>query len=325
MLIDKFGRQITYLRLGVTDRCNLRCFYCMPQEGIEFTPRNELLSYEELIRISELLSKEGITKIRLTGGEPFVRKDLMGFIQELNKIQSKPELHITSNGVLIEPHLRELKRLGIKSINLSLDTLDSNRFAQITNRDYFDKVIASFHTMLKMEIPTKVNMVVMKGRNEEDIIPMARLAMDKPVQIRFIEEMPFNGSGETHEILSYKEIENILSNEFRDLKRTNDEYGSTSINYSSLHLKGELGIIPAYSRTFCGSCNRIRITSQGLLINCLYDEKGLDLKNLIRNGISDSDLLNEIQKWILTKSKDGFEAENNRNNSRFESMSIIGG
>lgn len=325
MLIDKFGRQITYLRLSVTDRCNLRCFYCMPNDGIEFLPRKELLTYEELLRISELLGNEGVTKIRLTGGEPFVRKDLIGFIHNLKEIKSKPDIHITSNGVLIEQHLEELKEIGIQSINLSLDTLDSQRFSEITHRNYFDRVIASFNTMISLGINTKVNMVVMKGKNEEDIIPMARLAVDNRVHIRFIEEMPFNGSGETHEILSFREIENALRNEFRDLERINDIYGSTSINYKSNTLKGDLGIIPAYSRTFCGSCNRIRITSQGLLKNCLYDEKGLDLRYLLRNGISDSDLLKEIQNWVLKKSKDGFEAESNRKNAEFESMSIIGG
>lgn len=325
MLIDKFGRQITYVRLSVTDRCNLRCFYCMPNEGLDFLPRNELLTYEELLRLARLLCCEGVTKFRITGGEPFVRKDLIGFIKHLKEIESNPDVHITSNGVLLEPFIPALKEIKIDSINLSLDTLNRDRFYQITHRDYFEKVWKSFQKLQDSDIATKVNIVVMKGKNEQDILPMAKLAVTYPVQIRFIEEMPFNGSGEVHEMISYNQIREILVNEFNDLISINSEIGSTSMNFTSESLKGSLGIIPAYSRTFCGSCNRIRITSQGILKNCLYDDHGLDLKALLRSGASDSKIISDIQNWITNKKIDGFEAENNRKNVEFESMSIIGG
>jgi len=325
MLIDKFGRQITYARIAVTDRCNLRCFYCMPENALHFLPRKDLLTYEEMERLTKILTSQGVTKVRITGGEPFVRRDLIDFMTNLRKNRDLKELHITTNGVLTEQYLDQLKKINISSINLSLDTLDEVRFFEITRRDEFANVMSTFHAILSDNIPLKVNMVAMKGKNEEDIIEMAGLSLLHPVSVRFIEEMPFNGSNENHGLISHKEILNILTQKFGPLEKIMDPENSTAFHYKIPGSKGNLGIIAAYTRSFCGTCNRIRITPEGLMKNCLYDGGGLDLRELLRNGTSDQDIALELQKAIYEKHKDGHLAEANREKSTFESMSSIGG
>src|SRR5882762_5288670 len=202
-LFDNHQRPINYLRLSVTDRCNLRCFYCMPEEGIKYLPRKELLTFEEIERLVTLLAQMGITKIRLTGGEPFVRTDLMELIRTIVKIKGIHDVHITTNGILTAPHVAELKSLGIASMNLSLDTLNRERFKMITRRDEFEKTWETFHLLLKHEIPVKINTVVMEGKNADDILEIVRLTKDQDVSVRFIEEMPFNGEGSHYSILRW--------------------------------------------------------------------------------------------------------------------------
>jgi len=328
MLYDNHGREINYLRLAVTDRCNLRCHYCMPEEGIDYVPRKDLLSYEEMLRLVTVLSKIGITKLRITGGEPFLRKDMMQFLEAISAIPTLKEIHITTNGTLTERIIPDLKRLGIKSINLSLDSLDKDRFREITRRDELDKVMATFHSLLAHGIKTKINAVIMNGHNTEDIIPMTLLSRDYPVSVRFIEEMPFNGAGKREvEPWSFHEIFNLLKSEFPSIKKIQDAPFSTSMNYQIDNHKGTVGIIPAYSRTFCGTCNRIRITPQGLLKTCLYDSGVFNIKNLMRAEATDSQLKTAFLEALGNRAKDGFEAERNRNFGLpvSESMSTIGG
>src|SRR5688572_11610338 len=195
ILYDNHNRPINYLRLAVTDRCNLRCFYCMPEEGIKYLPKKALLTFEEIERIVSLLAGMGISKIRLTGGEPFVRTDLMQMIRRLVQIPGINELHLTTNGLLTAPHIPELVSLGVKSVNLSLDTLDAARFKAITRRDEFQKTMDTLRLLLDAGMQVKVNAVVMEGKNIEDIIPMIELTRNSPMEVRFIEEMPFNGEG----------------------------------------------------------------------------------------------------------------------------------
>lgn len=325
MLIDKFGRQITYARIAVTDRCNLRCFYCMPENGIHFLPRKDLLTYEEMERLANILTGQGVTKIRITGGEPFVRRDLIHFLTNLRGNSALKELHITTNGVLTEQYLDELKRINISSINLSLDTLDKDRFFEITRRDEFSNVMSTFNAILDHQIPLKVNMVAMKGKNEADIIEMAELSMRYPISVRFIEEMPFNGSNEDHGLISHKEILDTLTSNFGQLDKISDPDNSTAFHYKIPGSKGNLGIIAAYTRSFCGTCNRIRITPEGVMKNCLYDGGGLNIRTLLRDGSTDEEIARELQAAILNKHKDGHLAEANRKKSTFESMTSIGG
>ena len=215
MLLDNHRRTINYLRLGVTDRCNLRCFYCMPEKGIDWLKRTELMSYEELLRICTLLVKMGVEKIRITGGEPFVRTDIMQFLTSLSGLKGLKELAITTNGVLTAPLIPELKKLGIRNINLSLDTLDRNRFFAITHRDELPAVLDTLEQLLHHNMDVKLNAVVMQGKNLDDIIPLVELTKQMPISVRFIEEMPFNGDGSHYPILEWDHVK--ILNTIKDI------------------------------------------------------------------------------------------------------------
>jgi molybdenum cofactor biosynthesis protein A len=329
LLSDNHGRKINYLRLAVTDRCNLRCFYCMPEEGLNWLSRNELMTYEEMLQICSLLVGMGIEKIRITGGEPFVRKDIMQFLTSLSKLKGLNELTITTNGVLTAPHIPELKAIGINSINLSLDTLDANRFFGITGRDEFSNVMETLEQSLKYGIDVKINAVVMDGKNIQDINPLVQLTKDLPVSVRFIEEMPFNGDGHVYGGLKwdYLRILEEIKEKYPDIHKIDDPLFSTSYNYQIPGHKGSIGIIAAYSRTFCGTCNRIRITPVGELKTCLYDNGILNIKNLMRQGTNEDDLKDILIKTFNQRAKDGWEAERLRkeNIGVHESMATIGG
>ena len=248
-----------YMRLAVTDRCNLRCFYCMPHEGIEFVERKELLTYEEMVRLTRILVEMGVTKVRITGGEPFVRKNMYGFLKRLTSIDGLEKVNITTNGAVANRHIPFLKEIGIDSINLSLDTLDKAKYEAITRRDFFDSAMSTYKAVLAAGIYLKVNMVVMADKNKDDIIPMAMLTKYDDVNIRFIEEMPFNGTGERDiEFMNHGDILTHLEQNLPQLNLQPTEPGNTSKNYSIDGHKGTVGIIAAWSRTFCADCNRIR-------------------------------------------------------------------
>ena len=328
-LYDNHGRLINYLRLAVTDRCNLRCHYCMPAKGINYVPRKDLLSYEEMLRIVTLLTQMGIVKLRITGGEPFLRKDMMQFLRSISQLDTLEQIHITTNGTLTKDIVPELKELGIKSVNLSLDSLDKEKFFQITRRDELEKVMETLHLLLNHKIKTKINTVVMNGVNTDEIISMAELTKDFPISVRFIEEMPFNGKGKNADtaIWTYQDIYKKIEKHFPNIQKIKDPLFSTSLNYQIPNHLGTVGIIPAYSRTFCGTCNRIRITPKGLLKTCLYDDGVFNVKDLIRAGATDQQLKTTFLEALGNRTKDGFEAEQNRNSGRTisESMSSIGG
>ncbi|MEI7585151.1 GTP 3',8-cyclase MoaA [Runella sp.] len=327
-VIDNHGRPISYLRLAVTDRCNLRCFYCMPEEGIKYVPKPHLLTWEEMERTIRLLVSMGVDKVRLTGGEPFVRRGIMEFLEEISQIQELRQINITTNGVLTAPLVPEFKRLGIKSVNLSLDSLDRQRFFEITRRDEFQKVWQTFEALQEYKIPTKLNSVVMSGKNTDDIIPMAELTREHNVSVRFIEEMPFNGDGahEYQEFWNYRRILEELKKQYPGIYKLPDPPSSTSYNYQIPNHKGTIGIIAAFSRTFCGTCNRIRLTPQGQFKTCLYDEGVFNIKDVLRQGLSDEAVKQIIFEALQNRAKDGFEAEANRKvNLVSESMSTIGG
>ena len=329
MIIDNHGRVLNYVRLAVTDRCNLRCFYCMPEEGIDYLPKKHLLTYEEMERMLRVLAGLGISKVRITGGEPFLRKDLMPFLRRVKAIPGLEEINITTNGVLTAPFIPELKALGIKSINLSLDTLDRERFFKITRRDELPKVMDTFYALLQQGIAVKINAVVMAGQNTEDIIPLAQLTKDFPVSVRFIEEMPFNGGGVQHPTLewNYIKILNTLKEVFPNIQAVKNAPNATAQNYIIPDHVGNIGIIAAFTRTFCGTCNRIRVTAQGGLKTCLYGEDVLNIRDILRANATNETLLNALMHVFGRRAKDGYEAEQNRQFILpvFESMSSIGG
>ncbi|MEM1138232.1 MAG: GTP 3',8-cyclase MoaA [Bacteroidota bacterium] len=329
VIIDNHGRPIEYMRLAVTDRCNLRCFYCMPEEGIKYLPKKALLTFEEMERLVKIVTSMGVNKIRITGGEPFVRKDLMEFLTKIREIDALKKINITTNGVLTGKYISELKKLGITDINLSIDTLHRERFHKITRRDELPKVMETLYNMLEEGFNVKINAVVMEGKNTEDIIDLANFTKQNKVEVRFIEEMPFNGAGNNYPILQWnaKRIYKELVNHFPGIVVLPTTPAATAITYQLPGYTGKVGIIAAFSRTFCGSCNRIRLTAQGTLKTCLYDEGILDLKKLMRFGVDDNKIYAALLKAFRSRAKDGFEAEHNRlmNKKVSESMSTIGG
>jgi molybdenum cofactor biosynthesis protein A len=329
LLIDNHGRKLNYMRLAVTDRCNLRCFYCMPEDGLKWLSRSALMSYEEMLQAAALLVKMGIEKIRITGGEPFVRKDIMKLLTNLSNLDGLKELSITTNGVLTAPYVAEMKALGIKSVNLSLDTLDANRFFAITRRDEFADVMNTLNELLKHDFEVKINAVVMDGKNTQDIIPIVELTKELPVSVRFIEEMPFNGDKDSYQGVTwdYVRILEEITSHYPQIQKLVDPAYSTAYNYKIPGHKGSVGIIAAYSRTFCGTCNRIRITPQGTLKNCLYDDGVLNIKDLMRSGLSDAGIEQNLLNAFSHRVADGWEAERLRveKTGVHESMATIGG
>lgn len=331
MIYDNHNRPITYLRLAVTDRCNLRCFYCMPAEGITYLPKHQVLTYDEMERIVSVLARLGVTKVRITGGEPFVRTGLLNFLQRLTKIAGIQELTLTTNGVLTAPYIADLAALGIRSVNLSLDTLNRERFLKITRRDELPAVLNTLDRLLEAGVHTKINAVVMDGQNTQDLISLAALTSSLPVDVRFIEEMPFNGDGSHYPNLTwtYRRIVNELSAHFPALFKLPNSPFSTATTYQIPGHQGTIGVIAAFSRTFCGTCNRIRLTAQGTLKTCLYDDGVLDVRALLRSAASDDVLTAAFLQAFAQRPANGFEAEQNRSlrfgGSISESMATIGG
>ncbi len=323
-LQDKFGREINYLRLSVTDRCNLRCTYCMPERGLKFAVRETLLTYEELLDLADILGGVGINKIRITGGEPFVRADLIDFLRRLAAKPFLEKISITSNLTLIRPHLEELLKLGIKDVNASLDSLDKEKFHEITRRDEFDEVEQTLYEMIDRGFNLKINCVVMSGTNEDQVLPLLNLAEKHRVSVRFLEEMPFNGSGEElGRTLDYKSILGIISESYEYTKLI-DEPSSTSQNYHIEGFRGNFGVIPSFSRTFCGDCNRLRLSATGEVRTCLYGQNQLNLRDLLRGGSSEEEIQAALKEAVLKKPKDGFAAAD-ENEKTYLSMTKLGG
>lgn len=328
MLVDNHGREINYLRLAVTDRCNLRCFYCMPENGIKYVNRKDLLTYEEMYRLVRVFGDQGISKLRITGGEPFVRKGMLEFLESVSKLDTIKDIHITTNGTFTHDYIPKLEAIGIKSINLSLDSLDKQRFFDITRRDEFDTVYKTLQMLIDSKIDVKINMVVMDGRNIEDIMPMIALTKDHNLGVRFIEEMPFNGTqGQGNATFwPLKKIKEYIETA-HEIEKLVDPPFSTSSNYKVKGYKGSFGIIAAFTRSFCGSCNRVRVTPQGTFKNCLYDDGVVNFRDFMRKGASDEEIVALLKNTLQLRAIDGFEAEKNRDKSKgiSESMATIGG
>lgn len=301
----------------------------MPAEGIQYLPQKELLTTDEVIRLTTILASMGISKVRLTGGEPFVRNDLMKIIRAMSNIPGVSELHLTTNGILTAPYIPELKALGIASVNLSLDTLHPERFKTITRRDDFDAVVNTYSLLLDNQIPLKINAVVMEGKNIDDIVPLIELTKRNPVSVRFIEEMPFNGQGTHYPALqwTHAKILQYITEHYPNIYKIDDPPHSTASHYGIPGHRGKLGIIAAFTRTFCGTCNRIRVTAQGTLKTCLYDDGVLNLKTLMRSGKSDDAIKLDLLHAFGSRPLNGFEAERKRKDHLpiHESMSTIGG
>ena len=325
-LIDKYGRKLDYLRLSVTDRCNFRCYYCMPEEGMNFVQREDLLTYEELDYLTNIFVNLGVKKIRITGGEPFVRKGILDFLELLSKNEGLKEITLTSNGSISKEQISRLAILGIKKVNISLDSLDPQRFHEITRRDKFDEVMTCIKQLLAQDFNVKLNCVIDGKKNIGDIVPFIHLTEKHPLSVRFLEEMPFNGT-DKFDIpeWNYKALYSYIENHFPEIRKIVDESNSTSVNYQIPGYMGSFGIIPAFSRTFCGTCNRIRLSATGELRTCLYGPPVSNLRDVLRSGAGEAAIKSTILSAVAGKAKDGFEAENQISDGSKKSMSFLGG
>ena len=329
ILTDSFNRAHTYLRISLIERCNLKCTYCMPEDGIPLSPRNYLMTYEEVYTIAKTFVEHGVTKIRLTGGEPFIRKDIHVILKKLASLGI--ELSITTNAVLVDKYISVLKEYEIKTINVSLDTLNRGKFSKITRRNEFERVYKNVLLLIKEGFKVKINVVLIKGFNEEEVINFIELSKHYPVTVRFIEFMPFNGNKwDLSKLVSYAQIMDMVHAHYSkaSIKRIQDAPNDTSKNYKVSDYKGSFSVISSVTNPFCDSCNRIRLTANGKLKNCLFSDGEEDILTPLRQGI---DIEPIIHRNVMFKKKirNGLETiesfQEQDAHSKNRSMIAIGG
>ena len=285
LLTDTFGRKHNYLRISLIEKCNLRCSYCMPADGIVLSPKSSLMNVEEIYEIAKIFVANGVNKIRLTGGEPLLRKDFPEIITQLSKLNT--EISITTNGILIDKQIAVLQQNGIQKINLSLDTLVSSKFETITLRNQFEKVIDNLHLLLNQNFKIKVNVVLIKGFNDDEIIDFVKLTQFLPLLIRFIEFMPFAGNQwDRSKMVTQNEILEKIYHHFSvsDFETLENEKNFTAREFKIKNYLGSFGIISSITNPFCDGCNRIRLTANGRIKNCLFSNAETDLLTSYRQG-----------------------------------------
>lgn len=298
---DSFGRTIEYLRVSVTDKCNLRCRYCMPPEGVRLISHDDLLTLEELSRVIGIMAGLGIHSIRFTGGEPLVRKNLVKLIRDAGQCPGIRETAITTNGVLLAEQLPELCDAGLSAVNISLDTLKPEIFRAITGTDACDRVLDAIHASAQMGLRTKVNCVPCREWNADSLAEVAELARRLPVDVRFIELMPIGCGREFHGIPS-DEVLVGLEKIFGEAQPTDERQGSGPACYYTFGgFRGKIGFISPLSHQFCNECNRVRLTAEGCLKLCLHYDTGLDLRTLLRDGASDTEIRDAILEAVAHK------------------------
>ncbi len=304
-LIDTFGRIHDSLRISVTDRCNIRCFYCMPETDVKFQPREQLLSFEEIERFVTIAAKLGVRKLRVTGGEPLLRKNLSTLIRKLSAIEGIEDLALTTNGVLLAQQARELYDAGLRRINVHLDTLDRERFKTITRRDDFDRVMEGIETCRRLGYgPIKINVVAVKNLIEPDIVPMARFGRERGMEIRYIEFMPLDAQGiwEKSRVLLADDMIAMLEREIGPLEAIPDsDPRAPATEYRFTDGIGRVGFIASVSRPFCLNCNRLRITSDGQLRYCLFAVEETDIRALIRRNASEEEIAASVAGCVHAK------------------------
>ena len=299
MITDSFSRTHNYLRISLTDNCNLRCFYCMPEEDYDFAPASHLMQPQEIETLAKIFADEGVTKIRLTGGEPLVRKDAAKIILALSKLPVR--LTITTNATRLHDFIDVLKEAGITSINISLDTLQPEKFLLITRRDLFHRVRSNIELLLHHQFNVKINMVVMKGFNDDEIGDFIAWTMHNPIQIRFIEFMPFSGNRWTsNKVVELHEILSTINTQYSFLPLQNDKH-DTAKHYIIPGHVGSFAVISTMSSPFCSGCNRMRLTADGKMKNCLFSSSETDLLSALRNG---KDVVRLIHENIMMKAKE---------------------
>lgn len=323
-IVDTFGRAHNYLRISLTDRCNLRCFYCMPEEGIELMEKPSIMTLEEIVDIAKKFVDLGVDTIRLTGGEPLVRKNFDFLARELIKLGVT--LKLTTNGILIDKYLDLFEEIGLRKINVSLDTLDKAKAAFITKRDYYDRIMTNIDAAIDRGIHVKLNIVLIKDVNDGEIIDFIRLTKEKSIDVKFIEFMPFKGNKWSWDKgISEDEILAIANSEFRKVEVLKNPRHSTSSNFKIPGHQGSFGIVSTITKPFCSECNRLRLTADGKMKNCLFATSETDLLTSHREGM-------DIQELILLAikkkkfSRDGMENDMEKGHyEKNRSMISIGG
>ena len=325
--VDHYNRRITYLRVSVTDRCNLRCIYCVPVKDLTLLNHSDILNYEEILKVLQAAAKIGIEKVRLTGGEPLVRRDFVHFVESVCQISAFKEVSITTNGVHLKEKAQEIFDAGVRRINVSLDTLDPLKYAKITGRDYFDNVWEGLEEAEAVGFsPIKVNVVAIRGINDDELLDFAQLSRRKPYHIRFIEYMPIGHDNRwtPGKYISSDEIKSKLESlsPLHEIPHLMDDGPAKRCRFESA--KGEIGFISALSHHFCSTCNRLRLTADGKLRPCLFAEDEVDIKTPLRSGCSQEDLRRVFQQAIAKKPKKHLAKISERVQS-LRPMSAIGG
>ncbi len=304
-LIDGFGRIHTDLRLSVTDRCNFRCFYCMPAEDIQFLPRSEILSFEEYARFVSVVAQMGVRSVRLTGGEPLMRQELSRLVGMLSNIQGIDEVSLTTNATLLAQQASDLKAAGLRRVNISLDALDEDIFYQITRRHGLERVLEGIDAAIRVGFsPVRLNAVSIRGLTENEAVRLALFAREKQLELRFIEFMPLDADGKWNgnQVLSGEELRTLLASEIAPLEPLETEDPSQpATDYRYTDGKGRVGFIDSVTKPFCGDCDRLRLTAEGSIRNCLFSTEEWDVRRLIREGGSDEALTELIRDCVGAK------------------------
>ncbi|KAM8833409.1 molybdenum cofactor biosynthesis protein 1-like isoform 2-T2 [Synchiropus picturatus] len=325
-LTDSFGRRHNYLRISLTEKCNLRCQYCMPEEGVRLTPRAQLLTTAELLTLAGLFVREGVEKIRLTGGEPLIRPDVLDIIAELRKLEGLKTIAVTTNGMNLARLLPQLREAGLDLINVSLDSLLPAKFEFIVRRKGFHKVMEGIDQALDMGYrPLKVNCVVMRGLNDDELLDFVALTEKRPLEVRFIEYMPFDGNRwNFRKMVSYQEMLDHIRQRWPDLQPLVPGQADTAKTYRVPGFQGQVGFITSMSQHFCGSCSRLRLTADGSLKVCLFGASEVSLRDALRSGASEEQLLQVVGAAVGRKKKQHagmFSISQSRNRP----MVLIGG
>lgn len=320
ILKDSFGRIHNYLRISITERCNLRCTYCMPEEGIPLTPEEHLPSADELMKIVSVFQEMGVDKIRLTGGEPMARKELPEILDRLYGMGFR-DLNITTNGVFLDRFIDKFLEVGLTSVNVSLDTLDPDKFNEVTRRNRFDKVMENIQKGIDAGLRIKINTVLLKDFNEDEIKPMLDWSVTTPIHVRFIEFMPFDGNNwKTDKLVTYQDVLDEAQKYFK-IEKLEDGPNSTSKSFRVKGGKGTFAVISSMTEPFCGTCNRLRLTADGKLKNCLFSNQEADLLTALRKGHN----LKELIRLSVRSKKAAHAGMDNLPDMDNRSMIAIGG
>src|SRR3989304_7377961 len=307
MLIDTQNRVINYFRVSVTDRCNLRCIYCMSRDGVDMKARSEILSFEELEKIISVAAKSGVSKVRITGGEPLIRKGLIDFISRISKISEIKDLSMTTNGILLKENVFALKEAGLQRVNVSLDTLDPQKYREITENGEIERVWDGiFEAERAGLLPVKINLVVVRGLNDNELCDFSQLTRKYQYDIRFIEYMPVGATNywSREKFMSSSEILERISKKLGELTPLETSNHSPATYFKLSNSKGRIGVISPISNHFCSSCNKLRLTSDGRLRACLFSDDEVDLKAILRSNCSAENINNLLKEAVLRKPKD---------------------